>query len=233
MCRHASVQTSAGRSRTWCSSAGWVSLLRKVLSTPPGYERAVVEASRTAAPRAVGAIAAVIHGQPWPPMRCWSDVEAAPRSSRPAASATCSNYDGSGYPTCTTCSGRSRRRSSTADCASRSASACSPTDRSRGRSTSPKSVLSRRGCAPKRSRLSRYACSIRTPPLHERASVAAILRSELAGAAVSTSAEILREQGEYERTATTAVNAYIRPLMGRTSTGFAAALTIAASTRHS
>ena len=32
---------------------------------------------------------------------------------------------------------------------------------------------------------------------------------------VSLSSEILREQQEYERTATTAVNAYVRPLMAR------------------
>jgi N-methylhydantoinase A/oxoprolinase/acetone carboxylase beta subunit len=43
----------------------------------------------------------------------------------------------------------------------------------------------------------------------------AILREELPGVAVSLSSEILREQREYERTATTVVNAYVRPLMGR------------------
>ena len=32
---------------------------------------------------------------------------------------------------------------------------------------------------------------------------------------ISLSSEILREQQEYERTATTVVNAYVRPLMGR------------------
>src|SRR5439155_18562947 len=40
-------------------------------------------------------------------------------------------------------------------------------------------------------------------------------RDELPGIPVSLSAEILREQQEYERTATTVVNAYVRPLMAR------------------
>lgn len=49
-------------------------------------------------------------------------------------------------------------------------------------------------------------------PEHEQ-QVGAILRRELDGVTISLSTEILREQGEYERTATTAVNAYIQPLM--------------------
>jgi N-methylhydantoinase A len=51
-------------------------------------------------------------------------------------------------------------------------------------------------------------------PRHEEV-VGRILREELPGAEVSLSSEILREQREYERTATTVVNAYVRPLMGR------------------
>ncbi len=43
----------------------------------------------------------------------------------------------------------------------------------------------------------------------------AILREELPGVAVSISSEILREQREYERSATTVVNAYVQPLMSR------------------
>ena len=42
-----------------------------------------------------------------------------------------------------------------------------------------------------------------------------ILREELPDVTVSLSSEILREQREYERSATTVVNAYVRPLMGR------------------
>ncbi len=49
-------------------------------------------------------------------------------------------------------------------------------------------------------------------PDHER-EVAAILADELPEASVSISSEILREQREYERSATTVVNAYVRPLM--------------------
>jgi N-methylhydantoinase A len=49
-------------------------------------------------------------------------------------------------------------------------------------------------------------------PEHER-EIGAILRDELPGVVVTLSSDILREQGEYERTATTAVNAYVQPLV--------------------
>src|SRR5207244_2383361 len=49
-------------------------------------------------------------------------------------------------------------------------------------------------------------------PEHEQR-LGEILRAELPGVAVSLSSEILREQREYERSATTVVNAYVRPLM--------------------
>jgi N-methylhydantoinase A len=51
-------------------------------------------------------------------------------------------------------------------------------------------------------------------PEHEEL-VGAVLREELPDTTVSLSSEILREQREYERSATTVVNAYVRPLMGR------------------
>ena len=51
-------------------------------------------------------------------------------------------------------------------------------------------------------------------PEHERR-LGEILRAELPDVPVSLSSEILREQQEYERTATTVVNAYVRPLMAR------------------
>jgi 5-oxoprolinase (ATP-hydrolysing)/N-methylhydantoinase A len=51
-------------------------------------------------------------------------------------------------------------------------------------------------------------------PEHERR-LGEILREELPGIPISLSSEILREQQEYERTATTVVNAYVRPLMSR------------------
>lgn len=43
--------------------------------------------------------------------------------------------------------------------------------------------------------------------------VGRFLRSELPEVPVSLSSEVLRERGEYERTATTVVNAYVRPIM--------------------
>jgi N-methylhydantoinase A len=49
-------------------------------------------------------------------------------------------------------------------------------------------------------------------PEHEQRA-GAILAEELPGATISLSSEILREQREYERAATTVVNAYVRPLM--------------------
>jgi 5-oxoprolinase (ATP-hydrolysing)/N-methylhydantoinase A len=51
-------------------------------------------------------------------------------------------------------------------------------------------------------------------PAHE-VRVGQILREELPGVSVSLSSEVLREQQEYERTAATVVNAYVRPLMER------------------
>ena len=51
-------------------------------------------------------------------------------------------------------------------------------------------------------------------PEHERR-LGEILRDALPGVPISLSSEILREQQEYERTATAVVNAYVRPLMSR------------------
>jgi 5-oxoprolinase (ATP-hydrolysing)/N-methylhydantoinase A len=51
-------------------------------------------------------------------------------------------------------------------------------------------------------------------PAHEEL-LGRALRAELTGIPISLSSEILREQQEYERTATTVVNAYVRPLMSR------------------
>ena len=50
-------------------------------------------------------------------------------------------------------------------------------------------------------------------PEHERR-LGEILEEELPAVSISLSSEILREQREYERSATTVVNAYVRPLMG-------------------
>ena len=66
-------------------------------------------------------------------------------------------------------------------------------------------------------------------PAHERR-LGELLREALPGVPVSLSSEVLREQQEYERTATTVVNAYVRPLMerylDRIAAGVAAPLTI-------
>ena len=51
-------------------------------------------------------------------------------------------------------------------------------------------------------------------PEHERA-VGELLRRRLPGVAVSLSHEVLPERREYERSATTAVNAYVQPVMRR------------------
>lgn len=51
-------------------------------------------------------------------------------------------------------------------------------------------------------------------PEHERA-VGAALRQALPQVSISLSSELLREQQEYERTATTVINAYVQPLMNR------------------
>jgi len=51
-------------------------------------------------------------------------------------------------------------------------------------------------------------------PKHEEI-VGAFLRKHLPGVVVSLSSEVLRVRKEYERTATTVVNAYVRPIMGR------------------
>jgi 5-oxoprolinase (ATP-hydrolysing) len=45
--------------------------------------------------------------------------------------------------------------------------------------------------------------------------VGRILREQLPGIPISLSSEVIREQQEYERTAATVVNAYVRPLMSR------------------
>ena len=51
-------------------------------------------------------------------------------------------------------------------------------------------------------------------PQHEEI-VGAYLRQHLPNVVVSLSSEVLRVRKEYERTATTVVNAYVRPIMGR------------------
>jgi N-methylhydantoinase A/oxoprolinase/acetone carboxylase beta subunit/N-methylhydantoinase B/oxoprolinase/acetone carboxylase alpha subunit len=61
-------------------------------------------------------------------------------------------------------------------------------------------------------------------PGHERR-CGEILRDELPGVVLSLSSDVIREQQEYERTAATAVNAYVRPVMQRYLTGIEEGLT--------
>ncbi len=56
-------------------------------------------------------------------------------------------------------------------------------------------------------------------PMHEKR-IGDFLRKHLPGIDVSISSEILRERKEYERTATTVVNAYVRPIMQQYLTSF-------------
>ena len=69
--------------------------------------------------------------------------------------------------------------------------------------------------APPASRRSPSACSTPTSTPTTRSASPRSCASELPGRRRLASSEILREQREYERSATTVVNAYVRPLMGR------------------
>ena len=64
-----------------------------------------------------------------------------------------------------------------------------------------------------RSNRSPSACCTPTSTRSTSGAWARSCGAELPDVPVSLSSEILREQQEYERTATTAVNAYVRPLM--------------------
>ena len=93
-------------------------------------------------------------------------------------------------------------------------------DGRRRRRSSSRSTRTRRARSPRGSREAGVeavaVCLLHAHlhPAHEQR-LGEILRAELPGIPVSLSSEILREQQEYERTATTVVNAYVAPLMGR------------------
>ena len=81
---------------------------------------------------------------------------------------------------------------------------------------------------------SRSACCTRTASRRTRSASARSCARSCPASTVSLSSEILREQREYERSATTVVNAYVRPLMGRLRRrASAAGSTAPASTRRS
>ena len=190
--------------------------VHKLLSTPPSYDRAVVEAvAGLAATRERGGVTEVVHGT----TVATNAVLAAPRRrdrarhdarlpGRPRAAPAARSR------TCTTSSGASRRRSSSAACASRCRSAWRRTARSWSRSTRPTCGRARgRGCGSSASTRSPSASSTPTSTPSTSSGSARSCAEELPEATVSLSSEILREQREYERTATTVVNAYVRPLM--------------------
>ena len=83
-----------------------------------------------------------------------------------------------------------------------------------GRSTRPSAALSPRACAPPASSPSPSAFSTPTSTPSTSSASASSSRRSYPRASISLSSEILREQREYERSATTVVNAYVRPLMG-------------------
>ncbi len=88
--------------------------------------------------------------RPSPSTPCWSAPARGPRCSSPRAFATSTRSAASTGPTPTTCSSASTSRWSSARCASRSRSACSPTARSTRRSTrrrSPRSAAGWKGSA--------------------------------------------------------------------------------------
>ena len=180
--------------------------LRKLLSTPPGYERAVIEAigALAAPPRGGHAIAAVIHGT-----TVATNAVLERRGSRTALVTTRGFRD--------VLELRRLRIPDMYDLFWRKPPAL--VDRELRFEIGERVLADGQVERPiDESEVRALAARLRTEaveavavcllnsylyPEHEY-TVAAILRSELDGVTVSTSAEILREQGEYERTATTA-----------------------------
>ena len=194
-----------------CAATDGTLAFAKVLSTPPSYDRAVVDAVR-----ALGGADEVVHGttvatnavlerrgarRPLVTTAGFRDVLELRRMRMPHL-----------YDYFWTKPRDARRapaplRDRRADARGRHGGAAAR----RGRGAR----ASRRGSETPASSRSRSACCTRTCiPAHERR-LGEILREELPGIPVSLSSEILREQQEYERTATTVVNAYVRPLMAR------------------
>ena len=86
----------------------------------------------------------------------------------------------------------------------------------------------------RRRRVGRGLPAARAPPSRRTSSGSArSCARSCPGVPVSLSSEILREQQEYERTATTVVNAYVRPLMERYVDELRGGLDAAASRRRS
>ena len=172
-------------------------VLRKLLSTPPSYDRAVVDAVGGLAAAHAGTVAEVVHGTTVATNAVLERRGSRRPSSPRPASATCSSCDGCGSRTCTTSSGASRRRSSSGT------SLRAERARRRGRDDRPPAGRGREPRARRRLRAtgveSVAVCFLHSYlyPEHEQR-FGAILAEELPDANVSLSSEILREQREYE-----------------------------------
>ena len=235
----ASAPTSAARSPT-CSPVGDdgdVSFT-KVLSTPPAYDRAVVDGGAPSCAARARRSAEVVHGT-----TVATNAVLERRGARTALVTT------AGLP---------RRARAAADAHAAplrllldEAAVARPAPRCRFE-IAERMARRRRGAARRstRTRRARSRRGSRRPsvesvavcllhahlhPAHERR-LGEILRAELPGMPVSLSSEILREQQEYERTATTVVNAYVaaadgplrrrHPQRPRRRAGVAAPLTV-------
>ena len=205
--------------------------IRKLLSTPPNYDAAVVEAVAGLAERHAGrGRRPRDDGRDERGARAPRRADGArhdrrlPRRARAAPAADPAHVRAR--------SGASPSRSSRAGCASRSASGW----RADGTvlraldDDEARAVAAQLRDAGVESVAVCLLHSYLYPEHEER--LGAILREELPGVAVSLSSEILREQREYERSATTVVNAYVRPLMERYVGDIRAGSTAPASTRR-
>ncbi len=214
--RRGSARTSAAPSPTSRSStatAGWRSTRSSrrrrisagrwpdVVEAPPARRRASAPTPRSSTAR------------PWRPTRSSSDGVRGPRSSRRPASATSSSSGGPARPSCTTRATCRRPRSSSAAGGSRSTSGSDPTaqvlipiDEAEVRRTI--AFLESEGIE------AVAVCLLHSfrNPAHER-TIGRLL--EATSAYTSLSVDLLPVIGEYERTSTTVVNAYIGPIVSR------------------
>ena len=211
-----SVRTSAGRSPTSCSSAVTVPSRSASCSRPRrGTTRGHRSHRRACGPTERGghAIAEVIHGTTVATNAVLERREAAPRSSRPAASAMCSSYGGSASPTCTTCSGANRRARRPRTPLRDRRAVARRRNRRRARSTS-------RGRGARGSRLTRPRSRRRR---RMPRSTPTSIRSTSGNSARSFARAPRRQRsqcrgdparaGRVRTLATTAVNAYVQPIM--------------------
>ena len=149
------------------------------------------------------------------PTRCSNAAAPGPRSSRPPASPTCSRSPARTGPSLyRLCEDRPPPLAPARAPGRGRASGSAPTAWS-SRSTDARDRAGRRrDRAARARRRSRSACSSPSPtPRHERR-LAAALRERFPGLHVSVSSEVLPRFREYERCATTVLDAYLSPLLG-------------------